>query len=151
MLIIKLPAKARKATSSSSLVVPLTGKPHCSDVSPSLPQKQSLSLLRLLALNSYGGGESSVISALIRTTSNYYTATINRQYDYSRLPHLALRRVFDTSTSIITGYVKNHKQTTSTSRTHKLTVNQQTVLQSFCLDKSTNTGFHFFTSNPFLH
>jgi len=54
------------------------------------------------------------------------------------------------STYIITGYVRNHKQTTSISRTYRLKANQLMVLQNCCLVRDTKIGYHFYTSIHFL-
>ena len=86
--ITRLLKKAHKATSSSSLVALLTRKLPCSDVLLNQLQKQSLSPLLPLAPSLYSSRECSTISALIQTTSSYYTATTNKQSVFLRLPHL---------------------------------------------------------------
>jgi frataxin-like iron-binding protein CyaY len=140
------PYKSSQGCIFSSSVVLLIGRRRYNDVSrSSLQRLNSLPFIRryrthMVVKNSEG-----------ISTSRDCTIIINKQSAPLHPSHPALKQIFDMSTSIITGYIQSHKQTKYTSRTHKLTVNQQTALRSFWLDKSTNTGFRFFTSNPSLH
>jgi len=149
-LITRLHGRARKATSSSCLVALLIGKRHFNDASLNLPLKLSLSLHHQQAQSYSGGGDSSKISNSIQAMSKYCSATINKQFDLSLRPRLALKLHYDMSMYIITGFARNLESTTSISRTYRPKASQLTVLQNCCLVRDTKIGYHFYISVLFL-
>jgi len=149
-LITRLHGRALKATSSSCLVALLTRKRHFNDASLNLPLKLSLLLHHQQARSYSGGGDSSKISNSIQAMSKYCSATINKQFDLSLRPRLALKLHCDMSMYIITGFARNLESTTSISRTYRPKASQLTVLQNCCLVRDTKIGYHFYISVLFL-
>src|SRR4051812_32596277 len=91
-LTIRPLGRAYKAISSSYLEALLTGKRHCNAASQNQPLKLNLSPPYLQAQSSYSGGDCLRRSNSIQTTSRYYTAIINRQFDWLQQPPHASRR-----------------------------------------------------------
>ena len=125
--------RAHKAISSSCLAALSTRKQHSNNVSPNQPLKLSLSPPPLQAQSSYGGGDCLRISNSTQIMSRYYTATINRQFDWLQQPHHVSKRRLGTLIYIITGFDKKLNQTMSIWHTYRPAYNLLTVLQNCCL------------------